>query len=503
MMISKWRASDIKDVSVGKEMIKGFVTKSKNHIMFFLSVVICVFTGCTSVDLQKFNEAYYKGNVREAYKIAKEKSNIPQENQEDYKQGNDDLLWQVQAGISGFYANVDDTSVFLQSADRLMQDSVKNFATTFFGNIGAILTSDNSLPYPIYLYEASMVNYYLALDSLSHQEYSDARTYLNQALERQNDAKSYYAKEIEAANKELNGMKKVDENASKDAQYLALAMDFVTKEQDKEKPQIEEKYINPMIPYLKFLFEMQQGNFSAIASMSVRDQNYIPLEDKKILESRKNGDDKKYIWVIIEDGKSASKDTLKFSIPLPIDPQIFLNPALMATALSGNGGAILAASVASPIMLNYAEPKLVDGEDFAQSYKIDDIEISKFFGMQELIQTEFSKRMANIRTRAILRSIPPAIVAFISEEAGKQSGYAGVGFAAGLAHSAILSADTRIVSSLPNSFYVARIENTAGDKKITIDNSNILKFHIDEQNKDAIVYVRNLGNGKTFMRILK
>lgn len=474
--------------------------------------MVVFFVGCASKDLKKFNESYYDGDVHSAYSLAKEMSNLNQQNQEEEgqenKKGNDDLMWQVQAGIAGFYANAEDTKDFLLAADSNMQESIKTFASKFFGDVGAILTSDNALPYPIYLYEASMVNYYLALDSLSRKEDDVARIYLNQAIERQNDAKAYYAKELEATNKDLNSMNKFDENAPKDEQYLAVTMGFA-KSKSKDIPQVQEKYINPMIPYMKFLFEMRKNNFSSIASMGADTLALIPEEDRAILQSRKQGDKKRYIWVIVEDGRSAFKDTLAFSIPLPIDPSAFLNPVSMVAAMQAMQGdmkgadstMVIASALSGAIMLNYAEPKLIDGEDFAQSYKIGDVEAKKFFSMEELIKTEFYKRMPGVRTRAILRSIPPAVGAWVANEAGKQAGFNGLGFLVSLGHRAVISADTRIISALPNSFYVMRIENTEGEKKLLVDDNNSIQFNIKNQSEDAIVYVRNLGH-KLFVRIL-
>ena len=476
----------------------------KNSFFIFSILIIFLLTGCASVNLEKFNEAYYtRGDIEAAYNIAKENSNMPQEDIKEHQQKSDDLLWQVQAGISGFYANKKESIVFLESADRLMQDSIKNFATNFFGSIGAILTSDNALPYPIYLYEASMVNYYLALESMQQGKNKDARVYLNQALERQNDAKSYYAKELERSQEGLSAVKKVSDDASKTDQYLAVTMDFARNKGEENLTQLKEKYINPIIPYLKFIFELKNRNFSSIASMSADDFALIPIEDRVILNKRKKGNHKKYVWIIIEDGKNASKETLAFSIPLPMNPEIFLNPAMLAVALSGKEGAIFVAAASSSILLNYAEPKIIKGIDFATSYQIDHKEIPKYFTLSDLMITEFNKRLAGIRTRAILRSIPPAIVAFLSEELGRQAGFRGLGFLTSLGHRLILSADVRSVTALPNSFYITRIENTKGEKELIINHQNTLKFSIKNQDKDAIVYIRNLGNNKLFMKIFE
>lgn len=464
-------------------------------------LVVLFFVGCSSVDLHTFNEAYYSGDMKKAYDIAYKGANLPQEKQE-YKPKNDDLLWQVQGGIAGFYGNIDGSEAMLLSADRIMQDSIKNFAITFFGNLTAILTSDNALPYPIYLYEASMVNYYLALDSMYQGKDHDTRVYLNQALQRQNDAKFYYAKEIEESWQKLDSMKNVSEDAPKTNQYIAVTMDFARQSDKREGIQSEEKYINPMIPYLKFIFELKHQNFSTIASMSASDLALLPPEDRDILESRKRGDKKKYIWVIIEDGKSASKDTLSFSIPLPLKPEVFLNPAMLTIALSSKEGAVFVAAESNAILLNYAEPKILEGINFAKSYRLEDKEIPCFFVLSDLMKTEFNARMGGVRTRAILRSIPPAIGAFISEKSGNRAGFNGLGLFVSLGYRLFLEADTRIVTALPHSFYVTRIENTKDKKKVLIDNRDLIEFQVKDQNQDALVYIRNVGN-KSFVKVFE
>ncbi|CBG40475.1 hypothetical protein [Helicobacter mustelae] len=432
------------------------------------------------------------------------------------KKGRDDLLWEVQGGIAGFYLDKPDAKDLLLAADSNMQRSMHNFAKSFFGDVGAVLTSDSSLPYPIYLYEASMVNYYLALDAMSRDENNDARVYLNQALERQDDAKAYYAKELENANQDLDKIKDVNKHSSKRDQYVAIGMDFA-KSNHTKLPEIHEKYINPMIPYLKFLFEMKEGDYSSIASMSRDTLALIPRQDREILRARERGDKKRYIWVIIEDGRSAFKDSLVVSLPLPMDPANFLNPgvmfasaAVMDSAMDNADDAEALDNEVSPfialatdgIMITYAEPKLVKGRDFATSYQVDNVFAHKFFNMQDLIQTEFYKRMPGVRTRAILRSIPPAVIAYIGDEAGRQIfGFGGLGFLLSLGYSLMISADTRMITALPNSFYILRIENTAGEKSLQVDGKTALQFSIPNQEKDAIVYVRNVGS-KLFMRIL-
>ncbi|WP_104696963.1 MULTISPECIES: hypothetical protein [unclassified Helicobacter] len=459
--------------------------------LFCLSTLF--FIGCSSVDLQTFNEAYYGGNMKKAYDIAHKGANLPQENQK-HKSKSDDLLWQVQGGIAGFYGDIDESRQMLLTADRMMQDAIKNFAIIFFGNLGAVLTSDNVLPYPIYLYEASMVNYYLALDSMNQGKDQDARVYLNQALQRQNDAKFYYAREIEKSQESLNNMKNVSSEAPKTDQYVAVTMDFARESERDREVQDEKKYINPIIPYLKFIFELKRQNFSAIASMSADDFALFPLEDKEILESRKSGDTKRYIWVIIEDGKSASKGTLSFSIPLPMNPEVFLNPAMLAIALSSKEGALFTAVASNSILLNYVEPKVLEGISFAKSYSFENKEIPEFFVLSDLMKTEFDTRIAGVRTRAILRSIPPAIGAFISERAGNEAGFNGLGLLFSLGHKLILRADTRIITALPHSFYVTRMENTKDKKKILVDGRDLIEFQTKDQSQDAIVYIRNLGS---------
>ena len=460
---------------------------------------LLLLVGCSKLELQEFNQAYYSGEVEEAYKMAKDASNLSSSKE---KPERDDLLWQVQAGVAGFFSQQEDTHALLESADRIMQNTIENFSTMFFGSVGAILTSDELLPYPIYLYEASLVNYYLALDAMAQDDSKNARVHLNQAIERQNDAKAYYAKEIEESQKDLKGMKKTSDKDSKDSQFIAASVDFaMSRRGEGSSAQVRENYINPMIPYMKILFELKEGRFSNIASLSALDLAFLPREDREILEARKRGAKERYIWVIIEDGKGVSKGTRSFSIPLPANPSALLNPALLAIALSSQEGAVVAAAVSGSVLLNYAEPLLIEGIDFARSYSIEGVSGSKFFSLDSLAKTEFDKRLAGIRTRAILRSIPPAIAAYASERAGQEAGVSGIGVLFGLMHKMVISADERIISALPNSFHVLRIPNTQGVKALKVDGKNMLEFSISHQDKDAIVYVRNTGT-KLFMRIL-
>lgn len=462
-------------------------------IFFCFLFCLLFITGCANPDLNTFNQSYYSGDAKKAYKIAT--SHLKNDKNKD------DLLWEVQAGITGFYLGEKNTSKLLEQADTLMQENIQNFAKSLFGNIGAILSSDLSLPYPIYLYEASMVNYYLALDSMSRHDFANARVYLNQALERQNDAKSYYAKELANTQKYLDDVKKANENSSQEQQYLAIGMGFANQESNKNIS-FNEHYINPMIIYMKVLFELTQNNFSAISALG-KDLNYILQEDRDIIKLRQNGDHKHYIWFIIEDGKITSKDTFKISIPLPIDPNVFLNPAAMAIALDSPHGAMIITTLSGGIMLNYAEPKLVDKEIFAKRYSIDNQPATHVFELSNLMETEFYKRLPAIRTRAILRSIPPAIIAYIAEKAGEKSfGFRGFGILTSLIHRAVLSADTRMITALPNSFYLLRVENDGKMKELKIDETQSLIFKAIDSSKDDIIYIRNTSKNVYFKRLL-
>ncbi|MCE3037979.1 hypothetical protein [Helicobacter anatolicus] len=476
------------------------------QILFLL--LLFMFFGCSGGTLKKFNEAYYGGDASGAYGIAKNRveENIDS-SQGEVKQDADNLLWQVQAGVSGFYLNEKDASRYLNLADSLMQENIKSFIKNFFQTTASILTSDSILPYPIYLYEASMVNYYLALDAMGNGKQNDARIFFNQALERQNDAKDYYAKELQEREEKLLDMQKISEETPKDEQYLAVGISLA-KSKDINLSLVQENFINPMIVYMKFLFEMIQGNFAGIHSLGNDFLALIPKEDKNIFTARKQGDTKRYTWMIIEDGRSAFKDSIAFSIPLPMDPTAFLNFGGMAAAIlafqdkkSAETIGIAAAALSGGVLLNYAEPVLLDGVDFSQIYEVDSIRATKFFDMQALIETEFNKRMPGVRIRAIARSVPPAITSYLVEQGGKQAGYKGLGFLLSLLHRAVISADTRMITALPNAFYIMRFENFDGEKELVIDGKNRIKFSLNNQEEDHIIYVRNLGH-EVFMRIL-
>ncbi len=465
------------------------------HIKLIFSIPFFIFfiIGCAKPNLNTFNQAYYNGNAKKAYEIAISHLTNDKKNQ-------DQLLWQVQAGIVSFYLGNKNSSKLLNQADALMQENIQNFAKSFFGNIGAILSSDTNLSYPIYLYEASMVNYYLALDSMSNHNFANARVYLNQALERQNDAKDYYAREIKYVQKHLDNIKKTDKNSSQEQQYLAIGMDFA-RQGDKDIV-FNEHYINPMIIYMKVLFELTQNNFSAINALG-KELDYILQEDKEIIKSRQNGDNKRYIWFIIEDGKITSKDTFKISIPLPINPDILLDPIKMAIALNSPHSAIIVTALSGGIMLNYAEPKLINKEIFAKKYSVDNQQAKHLFELSNLMQTEFYKRLPAIRTRAILRSIPPAITAYIAEKTGENSfGFRGFGILTSLIHRTAISADIRMITALPDSFYILRLENDGKEKELNINGSKSLIFKAIDSNKDDIIYIRNTSKNVYFKRLL-
>ncbi|ANV97594.1 hypothetical protein BBW65_01680 [Helicobacter enhydrae] len=466
--------------------------------MILFGCFALLWTGCSSVSLKEVTSQYYNGDVNKALKLAESGSAIHKK--QNTQAGADDLLWQIQAGVIAFELQKPEALKFLEKAEgNIKVIEEKGLMSGLFENFGALLVNDTVIPYRGYLYEGVMVNYYKALYYMAHKDGANARIELNRASDRQRRAKEYYEKDIAQAKKAQTKMLESKENKAKQssADQGKEADKILASYSNLSEFQNFNGYINPFVDYVSGVFFYIQGDQGKSQdflkeAMGVT-QNLAIQKDFELVSQKRI--DKKYTWILIEDGIAPSKSEKGFSITLPV--------------FTGDGVSIMNASLALP------DPKR--GVDFATSYTLLDnqgksTEASMIATLNPLFFNEFKKQLPFIVTRNILS---------MAVKLGVQAGVAQIGGTAGLIGNlagalysrASTSADLRIVSTFPNAFYALRVENNQGEYELFAGKRKIARITLSDNcdkisseafctNQNNMVYVRNANHNVFLINLI-
>lgn len=457
------------------------------HWICTVSTLVLIFSGCAKISLEEVSKQYYQGNPQKAYELAKKGANLPEIReegaQEDFEVASgDDLLWQIQGGIVGFDLKKTEAKRFLELAEKnINANELQGMLASFFENFGAVLVNDTVMTYKGFLYEGAMVNYYKALLYMSENNYADARVELNRASDRQRRIKEYYEKEIAKAQEVEQEAYQNKENKGDPSKQKEEGNKILQSYSNLSKFSSLNGYVNPMIDYISGVFFMLEGDRGK--AIDFLKESYgvsgseIVKEDWKNAE--KGGYSKKQTWVIIEDGKSPFKIEKRFAIP------IYTGSSILNVAM--------------------ALPDMKEGVEFASDYEIKgskEYKASKIASLNPLVFNEFSKQIPFIITRGIISTTTKALIQHGTQKATEGTGWLSVFTTLGgmIYSAATTKADLRISTLMPNSFFVARIENTEGEYKIFADNREIAKINFSQKcdNKQSlcldqnhIIYIRN------------
>lgn len=408
-------------------------------------------SGCATdvAKLERFSSLYYQDSALKAHKFAKKHAK------------GDDLLWLIQAGVSGFHAQSPAALELLDSSEKqLMKFEEDGILASALAQTGAALVNDNVMDYRGNLYEGVFVNYYKALLYLSSADSASARVELNRANDRQRRAKDYYAKQIaKAMEQEQDRFSKSKANGlvNRDSKNI----DSILQQQYSNLAAFHafEHFINPSISYLSGLIFALQGDGKGLdylkEAYGISRSNIIAQDLAYFLRP----DSRAFTWILLEEGRQVRKSEASFELPL-MTTQGFYHfgialPQLESVPQPMNGYALDSAkSLDSPESKNTSS-KLESRVD--SGFEV----ITHTDG---IIATEFEKQLQAIATRALVSaSIKLAMQIALQQGLGQvHSGLGLLGSLAGSIYSlASTSADLRITSVLPRRILLARIAHTS------------------------------------------
>ncbi len=439
------------------EIIVGLAMGYRKYILITFTLLAIVFMSACShhSSLQTFNNHYYGGDSKKAYTYAKSQAS---------KDG--DVLWNLQAGMSGFVLAENDTSALLEQGERLFSKyEGEGLMGGMFGNVGAVLVNENVKTYRGNIYEGVMFNYYKALNAMRMGDYALARVEFNRANDRQRRAKEYFRKDIQKAMAESNKEQRENQQLKQiDKDRTSRSTDSILESQYSNLSHfvIYDGFINPAVSYVSALFFMSEGDYPKAIDLYKESygitRSQVINQDLKVVNARQAGDNSTYTWFIIEDGRSASLEDVSIDLPAYIVSSRVLHAGVSI-------------------------PQIKRGQASANTYKAithsENLEFKAFEvgNLEGVLTNEFSQKLPFILTRAITSSIIKASTqAALSNLGGEQLGMTGalIGSLVGAMYSvATNSADIRISTALPHRILALQIPNKTLDFTLKADENTL------------------------------
>ncbi|TQR54341.1 hypothetical protein [Campylobacter troglodytis] len=336
--------------------------------------------------------------------------------------------------------------------------------------VASALINEGVLDYEGSLYERIMVNVYKGLNFMSLDDFANARVEFNRALMRQDKAKEYFAKEIEAnrqsfekARQDANYAQNMNQNYQEISQrYEHLLKDFDT----------TKNFINPYATYMASVFFFLDEDYKKAADLFkevavINSKNAEFNKEFAIFNQYANSTNpqnlKKYIFVVLESGFGAGLDEWSMSVPLIFD------------------GNFISASLALPMLKtrqNSYEYILAN-----ESKTVD------FVNFDNIIATEFKINSSFIIGKALSSMI---VKTSLNAAVAKNDPTEGLlSLAISALNNVTTRADLRFWTSLPKYAKIIMIENL-GHIHITSDNFDTI-YSNDElpKNKNLLIVVKS------------
>ena len=322
------------------------------------------------------------------------------------------------------------------------------------------------------LYERIMVNVYKGLNFMSLGDFENARVEFNRALMRQEKAKEYFAKEIEAnrkdfdtARQDINYEQNVASNyRSISAQYEHLLRDFST----------TQDFVNPYATYMASVFFFLDGDYRRAADLFkevavINAKNAEFNKEFAVFNQYANSTNpaklKKYIFVVLESGFGAGLDEWAIKVPFVFNNKIIYS-ALALPVLKRREGSF------EYLLANEARTQ-------------------DFVNFDNIIATEFKINSAFMITKALssmaVKTTLNAAVANNDPTGGLLS------IAASIFNTATTRADVRFWNSLPKYAKIVMIENK-GSIKISADSgASIYASDSLPKDKNLLILVKSFS----------
>jgi hypothetical protein len=424
-------------------------------------------TGCQTARLEEFDAAYTAGEYERSASIAlgSQDTEDPEKSKAEGK-----LLFQLlAAGSLRAAGDPAQSNTLLDSSETLIirrdNESAGQNATQF---LGSVLVNDSALPYDPATYDKIMVNTYKALNYLATGDIENARIEVNRAYERQGRAVDEFAAKIKKQQEAL------------ESKQSETGVDFARTNDNPQLTQlVKENYsnidawaaypdfVNPFSTYVHGLVKLFAGTDAATLSdaheffkrtYGMAPSNNHVATDLLMMEDLLNGRLSRAsipptVWLVFENGLCPKKEQIRIDIPL----------FLVTSDITYTG-------IALPIL----RERHLAYENLCIVAEGRSVNTESVGSMDSVVAAEFKKNMPWLVSRAILRTVLKTGAQYALQQ-GDDDGKDLVGHIFGIYQLATNTADTRIWSTLPKDFQVARLP-IPEDRTLAIfdNNQNLL-----------------------------
>jgi len=455
----------------------------RNYLFFTFLISTLLLSGCAPKALMMQADVLIaNGDYRAAAEHAT--SNIDKNDPYD----KDNLLWNLEGGSALLFAKENNTSIELFDESEalmkyyreqiLMSDITQSMTST--------LINDTMRPYIGSEYDGIMSNTYKAINYMALGDMESARVEFNRAVDRQRRAKVNFAQMIDKERQILRDKEAEERSEGKNIYVSESENSLVSSRLKQEYPSLHTfkpypDFINPMTTYLSGIFAMADGNYNK--AHTLLKESYGMMSDNVNVENDfgdielilENGERTKEstVWIIFENGQSPILKEWRIDLPVFI--------------VSNN--------------LNYisvALPRLVEREK-ALDYLSIEINNTKHISteflcsMDRVIKTEFEKEYENIVRRAILSVAAKTSIQYALKQEGNNQNSVGalLGLAATIYQITTTQADTRIWSTLPKEFQLARFTRPDDGKVKIMTPQGVIVSELELPENDYIlIYVK-------------
>ncbi len=456
---------------------------TRNSYLFF-SVLVLLLSGCAPKEaMMKTNGFIANGNYREAALHAN--SEIDEGDRYDI----DNLLWNLEGGSALLFAQENNASIelFDESEALMKYHREQILASDITQTMLSTLVNDTTRPYIGSEYDGIMSNTYKAINYMYLGDMDSARVEFNRAIDRQRRAKVHFA---ELITKEREAIKYKEDQESTDSRkiYGSDSMEYLLVnhriKQNYPSLYAYEPYpdfINPMTTYLAGIFAMADGDYNKAYTLlkesygMMSDNSDVAADFQEVESILQSGEKSQnpMVWMIFENGQAPILKEWRIDLPVFI--------------------------VSNHInYISVALPKLVERKNAFEylSLEIDNeeyIRTKHLSSMDRVIKTEFEKEYDIILKRAILSvAVKTAIQYSLQQQGSSQNSIGSIlGLVAAVYQVATTQADTRIWSSLPKEFQLARFSRPDDGKIKLVSSDGRLISEIEIPQSDyTLIYVK-------------
>ena len=387
---------------------------------------------------------------------------------------NDDTIYiGINAGgLARNCNNFEQSNYFFDKAEEAYKYDVdlQGLATKGTKSVASAVLNESVLDYEGSLYERIMVNVYKGLNFMSLKDFANARVEFNRALMRQDKAKEYFAKEIQANQKNFDEAKKDENyqhNMNENVQDISAQYEHLLKDFDTTKD-----FINPYATYMASVFffldeDYRRGAdlFKEIAVINSKNAEFN--KEFRVFNQYANSTNpselQKYIFVVYESGFGAELKEFSVGVPFIFDGQL---------------------------IQSFLSLPLLEKREGSYNYLlVNDKRTQNFVDFDNIIATEFKINTPFIVSKALSSMIIKTSLSVAVAKNDPTGGF--LSLATDIFNAATTRADLRFWNSLPKYAKVLMIENT-GHILITSDDMQVLYSNENlPKDKNLLIVVKS------------